>query len=333
GADVYYIAADAEAHESDNHAHTNDGKQGETHGKGANGGDHAHHGVPDNMMPKFSYYLNIPFFSIRLIFYFIIWGGLAWYIVKVSRDQDVSGEPQLTRKLEMLSAPATLVFALSITFAAFDLMMSLDWTWYSTMFGVYYFTGSMVGAISTIILVCMTLQRFGFLKPINKEHYHDLGKLLFAFVFFWGYIAFSQYMLIWYASIPAELMWMARRGASTFEDHSTPYIGVALLLLFGHFVIPFLGLLSRHVKRNRAGLAFWAVWMLVMHLIDLYWVVMPEFDSQAIFPNVIAAGIDLFCIAGLIILFVGAAARVLGSMTLMPVRDPRLGESLAFHNI
>ena len=158
-------------------------------------------------------------------------------------------------------------------------------------------------------------------RTITIEHYHDLGKLLLGFVVFWGYMAFSQYMLIWYANIPEESVWYLARqtGAWTW---------VSLGLLFGHLLIPFLGLLPREAKRRRMVLGVWAVWMLVFHWIDIYWLVMPTFAPRA--PAVRTDRPVLH--GGLGCLFLAGIVRTAGAVRVAPLGDPRLDESLAFEN-
>jgi hypothetical protein len=157
---------------------------------------------------------------------------------------------------------------------------------------------------------------------ITVEHYHDLGKLLLGFIVFWGYMAFSQYMLIWYANIPEESVWYLAR-------QSGPWKWISLSLLFGHLLIPFLGLLSREVKRRKMLLGFWAVWILAAHWFDLYWLVMPTFA-----PNTLPLGpIDFCCAAALGSLFLAGIVWTAGTHALVPLKDPRLNESLAFENI
>jgi len=267
-------------------------------------------------------YLNLPFFLVRIAAYFAIWTWLARVLFRGSVEQDATGEVDITLRLARFSGLAVVLFALTITFAAFDLIMSLTPEWFSTIFGVYYFAGSMVGFVAVLTLLAMLLQARGLLgRAITIEHYHDLGKLLFGFVFFWGYIAFSQYLLIWYANIPEETGWYLVR-------QSGAWVWVSLLLLFGHFVLPFLGLLSRRVKRRRPTLAFWAAWALVMHWIDVYWLIMPTHS-----PERLSLGLpEIGCFVGIGGLFVAGFARMAGRSALIPVKDPRLIESLEFEN-
>ena len=267
-------------------------------------------------------YLNLPFFLVRCVVYFGIWAWLSRFFLSTSTQQDESGDPELTLRMERLSAPGILLFALTITFFAFDVLMSLDAHWFSTIYGVYFFSGSILGFLAFLIVVCMGLQSTGRLAHcITREHYHDLGKLLFAFVFFWGYIAFSQYMLIWYGNIPEETGWYFRRQEG-------PWAWMAVALVFGHFLIPFVGLLSRRVKRRKRLLIVWAVWMLVMHWFDLYWLIVPEMS-----PGTIPLGLlDITCFVGLGGLYLAGIAHVARPLALIPKRDPRLMESLTFEN-
>lgn len=276
----------------------------------------------DPLLQAKSPYLNSAFFLVRCVIYFACWWILSRYLFARSLEQDENGNPSLTIKMEKVSAPGMFLFALTLTFAAFDWLMSLDAHWYSTIFGVYYFAGSVVGFMALLILLCFLLQRGGRLtNAITIEHYHDLGKLLFAFVFFWAYIAFSQYLLIWYANIPEETEWYLKRQEGQ-------WLWISLLLLFGHFVIPFLGLLPRYPKRRKMILAGWAAWLLIMHWIDLYWLVTPEFSHGQIPFHVIDAG----CIVGIGGLYAAAIAYIARGRSLVPLRDPRLGDSLTFEN-
>lgn len=284
---------------------------------------HAEAAAHDHLLAWKRPYLNVPFFLGRCTFYFALWGVLASYFWRRSVEQDATGEPRLTLRMERLSAPAMVLFGLTITFAAFDLIMSLDAHWFSTIFGVYFFAGSVAGFVSLLALGVIALQRSGRLtQSLTAEHLHDLGKLLFAFVFFWAYIAFSQYMLQWYANLPEETAWYHAR-------QSGPWKWVALALIFGHFAIPFVGLISRVPKRRPAALAFWAVWVLAMHWLDLYWVITPAFHAD----RVPFGWLDVGCLVGVGGLFVASAVWTAGRASLRPERDPRLDESLAFRNV
>ena len=177
-------------------------------------------------------YLSPIAFIARVIAYFAIWSIIGVWYWKQSVLQDQSGNPALTARMQSLAAPALVVCAATATLAAFDLIMSLDPTWSSTIFGVYYFAGAMLGFFAFTILVVVYLQSKGFLtRGITVEHIHDLGKFLFAFTFFFGYIAFDQYMLMWYANIPEETEWYLRRGVSTAPGAEWFYLLRALHLV------------------------------------------------------------------------------------------------------
>lgn len=292
--------------------------------------DH-HAELVEELVPGKRPYLTRWFFTLRWVVYLLVWSGLGLYYLKTSAAQETSEDKaKLTRKMEVLAAPGTLLFAITLTLAAFDLLMSLDPVWFSTMWGVYYFAGSALGAIATLILALMALQRFGYLPSVSNEHYHDLGKLLFTFVFFWGYIAFSQFMLIWYGNLPEESYWFELRGIST--QSGNPFISgwtwVALALLFGHLLIPFLGLLSRWIKRSRKLLVFWAIWLLVMHWVDHWWVIMPNYST----PHPQLPTVELLCLIGIGGVAVGGAVLRATSQGLIASGDPRLSDSLGHVN-
>jgi hypothetical protein len=249
--------------------------------------------------------------------------ALSQLYFRTSVRQDESGDPALTLRLERWSAPGMFLFAATLTFASFDLLMSTDPHWFSTIFGVYYFSGAVLGCFALLALTLILLQRSGRLShAISPEHYHDLGKLLFAFLVFWGYIAFSQFMLIWYANIPEETAWYLRR-------HSEVWNPISLALVFGHFLIPFLLFLSRHPKRRALSLAVMAVWILVIHWVDLYWLVLPNLSPEAAPFGLM----DVALFVGMGGLFLAAAANRMRRHALIPLKDPRLGESLAFENV
>ena len=267
-------------------------------------------------------FLNPGGFFLRSAVYLAVWGGLAWWLRRTSIGQDASGDPGLTRRLQAVSAPGLVAFAVTLTLAAFDWVMSLDPLWYSTIFGVYVFAGSTMGILALLALLGIAFERRGPLAGVvTTEHYHDLGKLLFAFVVFWAYIGFSQFMLIWYANLPEETIWYRHR-----LEHGWERVTVALVL--GHFVLPFFFLLSRDVKRRRATLAAAALWLLAMHYVDLYWLVMPAV-SESFRPH----WLDLVTLIGVGGLALGAFGWLVRRPALVPVADPRLPESLSFENM
>jgi hypothetical protein len=267
-------------------------------------------------------FLNPSFFVVRLGIYFASWILLAWFLYRTSTRQDSTGDPALTLRMERVSAPGMVLFAVTINFAAFDLLMSLDPHWFSTIFGVYYFATSVVTFCAVMPKVLAGIQWRGILpNAVSVEHYHDIGKLLFAFVVFWAYIAFSQYMLIWYGNLPEETGWFLKRQTGGWT-------GISLTLLFGHFLIPFLVLISRFVKRRPRLLAVTGIYMLAMSWIDIYWLAIPEFS-----PGVARFGLlDVLCFLGMGGVYSIVLLLHLQRRSLLPEKDPRLHESVAFEN-
>src|SRR3954468_12292059 len=271
-------------------------------------------------------YLNTKFFAIRFVVYFGFWTLLSRFFLNRSLSQDNESEATAAKTvvtMRRLAGPAMIGFAITITFCAIDLIMSLDPKWFSTMFGVYYFASCVLAINSSLALTLMWLQGKGRLtSSVTVHHFHDLGKMVFAFTIFWAYIGFSQFMLLWYANIPEETLWFKIRFANSWGT-------LSWFLLFGHFVIPFFGLLSRWVKRNRKALAFWCIWQLVMIYVDMYWLVMPTLGVD----EVPFALIDLTTWIGVLALFIAGVAYRAKSLNLLATNDPRLPDSLAFENI
>jgi hypothetical protein len=267
-------------------------------------------------------YLNATFFGIRWAVYVIVWCGLAYTYFKKSVDQDKDGDEAITRSLNTVSAPGIILFALTLTFAAFDILMSLDPEWFSTIFGVYYFAGCVLAGYSVLGLSLMWLQGKGcLLKSVNQEHYHDIGKMMFGFTIFWAYIGFSQFMLIWYGDIPEETHWFHYRFRGEWATVSTA-------LLVGHFVIPFFYLMSRWRKRSKPQLAVGAFWILGMHYVDLFWLVYPHGSDTVPFSVV-----DLLTVTFTVAFFFGFVLSRTKGVNLIPTKDPKLGKSLAFENL
>ncbi len=280
------------------------------------------HVKTDALLLGKSGYLNAGFFSVRAVIYFLVWIGLARLFVYTSVRQDVVGSPDLTSRMEAWSAPGTLAFSLTASFAAFDWLMSLAPHWYSTIFGVYVFAGCLVACFATMAITVLWLKSKGFLKTaVNVEHQHDLGKLLFAFTCFWAYIAFSQYFLIWYANIPEETVW--------YKARLSAWKPVSGFLAIGHFILPFIFFMSRHIKRNSYLLGFWAVWGLLMHWLDLYWIVMPQMSSEALTFSLS----DVTVLVGVVGIWGGTIGLLARDMSVLAVSDPRLPEALAFKNL
>jgi hypothetical protein len=268
-------------------------------------------------------YLNVKFFVLRAVIYFAIWSALALWFGRLSRLQDETGDHELTRRMRRASPPALLLFALSVTFFAFDWLMSLEPEWYSTIFGVYFFAGSAMAFFAFFALAVIAARRNGLLaEVVTTEHQHDIGKLLLTFVAFWAYMAFSQFLLIWYANLPEETNFFAQR-------YTGSWLTAGAVLVFGHFLVPFFLLLSRAAKRNAKALAALSVWLLAMHLLDLYWLVMPNLHPAGMVPTLLDATALIGCCGVFLAAFGGALKR----QALVPLRDPRLPESLTFENV
>jgi hypothetical protein len=267
-------------------------------------------------------YLNVPFFLIRAAIYFGSWSFIAFLYYRGSQSQDATGDPAVSTRLRRFAGPAIVVLALTQTFASIDWIMSLTPHWYSTMYGVYFFAGAFVGFIALLSVVAPAMRRAGLLEfVITPEHLHDIGKLLFAFMAFWAYIAFSQFLLIWYANLPEETIWYKVRLEGSWE-------AISLLLMAGHFGVPFFYLMGRDVKRRGWTLAIGGAWLLAMHFVDIYWLVMPALHPEGIRPSALDAAAFL-AVGGC---FVAAAGWLMRRQALVPVGDPRLAESLAFEN-
>ncbi len=267
-------------------------------------------------------YLNIPFYLVRMVFYFAVWIYLSYRLYTLSLRQDVDPDPSIPVQQRRVSAWGLPLLAVATAFASYDLLMSLDPHWFSTIFGVYFFGGSFLTAFSITALVAIMLQRLGMLRNVvTAEHYQDLGKLMFGFVVFWAYIAFSQYMLYWYGGIPEETVWFRHRMEHGWGAHS------AMLLLM-HFILPFLILLPRAVKRSIPLLGIMAVWLIIMQWYDHHWLAMPVLHVE----HATFHWLDLSCWIGLFGVFFGTFVWRLSRHPLVPQNDPLLGKSLRFEN-
>lgn len=268
-------------------------------------------------------YLNTPFFFIRSGIYLVVWSAIAYYYYSASTGQDGTADKEVSRKLRGRSYVSIALFALTLTFAAFDWVMTLDPHWYSTMYGVYYFAGSIVSFFSLLGLTSVLASRAGIMgKAVGVEHYHDIGKLMFGFTVFWAYIAFSQYLLIWYANIPEETLYFKHRWEGSWSD-------VTFFLAVGHFAIPFFFTMSRHIKRNTMTLGLAAVWILLVHFVDIYWQVMPTLHHHGVHFS----PMDVTAFVGIGGIFVAVFGWATARKATVPVGDPRLKESVTFHQM
>jgi hypothetical protein len=265
--------------------------------------------------------VTIPFFWVRALFYFAYFIGAAFYFRSTSIKQDSDGDPKRSIQMRGVSFVALLLFAVCTTLMAFDWMAALDYRWASTMWGVYIFAGAAGASMSVIILVVFGLKAAGYLSFVNEEHYHIMGKLLFCFSIFWGYIGFSQYMLIWYGNIPEETEWFLRRNVESWNT-------LSLVMVAGRFFIPFLYLLFEYTKRNSKFLAAISIWVLIMHLIDTYVTIMPFMHPTGVQIDIM----DVLCVFAIGCPLVFIFLTTLGKVGLFPSKDPRLLESLKLSN-
>jgi len=276
----------------------------------------------DEVLQAKAGYLNIPFFVIRTIFYLAVWVGLTTLLYRVSMKQDAGSSEDLKFRMRKISAPGMLLFALTITFFAYDWLMSLSPHWYSTIFGPYVYAGAFLTSLSFLAVFMTYIRRRDLLtKTVTVEHYHDVGKLMFAFIIFWAYMAFSQYFLVWYANLPEETVWYLARWDGGWR-------GFSLVIIFGHFAIPFLALIFRASKRNPVALSIISLWIMAMHWVDLYWVVFPNISPDG--PHF--SWMDLTTMIGIGGLFCGYFWRRFVARPLVPVGDPGLEKSIEFRN-
>jgi hypothetical protein len=266
-------------------------------------------------------YLNTIFFVVRALVYFALWILIAWFYRRNSVRQDETGDVGLSFRMRWWAPLSTLAFALFISYAGFDWIMSLDPHWFSTMFGVVIFGGSMVSGFATLGLLCLWLTKNNTLKnTITEWNLHDCAKLMWGFIVFWSYVSFSQYFLIWYGNIAEETAWYYTRMHHGWER-------VGLLLIFGHFVLPFLVLLSRHMKRNRYAFGIVAAWMIFMHYIDLFYMAMPNLHHHVHF-----SWVDAACFVGIGGVFLAAVMRSSSKDAIVAHRDPCLVASMNYDN-
>ncbi len=284
-------------------------------------------------------WLSPGFFAVRYAIYAVVFIGLAQYFAKKSREQDETGDPKISEKLRIVSGPAMVIYSIVTCMVAFDVLMSMSPKWYSTIYGVNFWGSACVGGFAVLALLVLGIQRTGRLThSVNADHYHDIGKWMFAFTFFWAYTAFSQFMLQWYGNMPEETVWYKYRLFGEWQ-------WVSIAMLVGFWAFPFVFLMSRWTKRIVPSLVFFAVWQLVFHWLDLYWNVMPSYDwlevsngaqtvnagplmGNVAYHHVGFSAVDVTVWFGLIgLLLVGIGRNLKGN--LIPVKDPTLGLSLA----
>lgn len=278
------------------------------------------HGA-DALLDNKEAFLNKPFFIVRAALYFLLLGTVVWTLRRRSCAQDSDGAASHSLAMRKAAIAGLPIFAVSLTFAAVDWLMGLDYHWFSTMWGVYIFAGAAGSSMSLIVLVVSWLRQGGFLRAVNEEHYHTMGKFMLAFTVFWAYIGYSQYMLIWYANMPEETVYFKIRNTEGWHVLST-------LLVVGRFFLPFPVLLFQATKKNVKLICGVAVWIILMQILDLYVVVLPVLHQMG--PS-----FSVFDVSGLLAvggLAFGLYFRNLGSAPVFPLRDPRLEGSVKLHN-
>lgn len=230
------------------------------------------HVAHDAILQWKSPYLNTPFFVIRTVLYFGIWTYLAHRLKMLSKAQD-KGDRESLGKMRRLSAGGVVLYAITVTGFGFDWLMSLDPHWYSTIFGVYTFSGGFWAALAFLFLITAMLQKSGAGELVTTEHAHDLAKFMFAFTAWWAYIGGAQYFLIWYGNIPEETIWYLHRWEHGWKP-------VSLFLLAFHFIVPFFILAFRAAKRVPLLMSAVSALFLFMHYVDHFWLVNPTFNDH-----------------------------------------------------
>jgi hypothetical protein len=273
----------------------------------------------DELLRKKALYLNEPFFLGRAVFYFLLWLGLAWFLNRWSLAQDASGDRAATRRLQRAGAAGLLIYALTVTFASIDWVMSLEPHWFSTMYGVTFMVNQALGAMALAIAALLLLSRYRPLSDfLTPAHLHDLGKMLFAFVMIWSYVSFSQYLIVWSGNLPEEIPWYLARFRGGWG-----WIGLAVLLF--QFLLPFLLLISRAANRNPRLLITAAAMVVAVRFMDVLWLILPAFSPG----RLTVRWTDLAVPIGIGGLWLSVFAAQLTKRPLLPYGDPDFAEALA----
>jgi hypothetical protein len=259
-------------------------------------------------------YLNVPFFLIRAVFYFVIWTFYAWRLSTLSAAQDDMGDERLIARMRAISAPGLVVFVFFTSFAFIDWVMSLEPSWFSTIYGVMFLIGQVLESFAFVIALVIVLSKRPPLKEyVTLQHLHDLGNLMFAFMVLWAYLSFSQFLIIWAGNLPDEIPWYLRRVRGGWE-------WVALALVVFHFATPFVLLLMRKTKRHAERLIKVCLLMIVIRVVDVYWVVKPAFYDG----KLRVYWIDFVAPVAVGGLWLSLFFWQLNSGPLVPLKDPRL---------
>lgn len=266
-------------------------------------------------------YLNVGFFIGRAVFYFAVWILMSFLLNRWSVDQDRTENPKLPRRFRLLSAPGLVIYMLTMTFAVFDWAMSLEPHWFSTIYGAMFVMGQAVSSLSFVIVIAVLLRnRQPLAARLNADLFNDLGNLLLAFTMLWAYMSFSQFLIIWSGDLPEEVTWYLHRSAGG-------WMTIATLLIVVHFFAPFFLLLIRNNKRRPQLLIGIALLLLVMHLINIFWLVIPAFYQTGIH----ASWMDLAAPIGIGGIWIAAYIWCLQRKPLLPLHDPRWKEGTGHH--
>ncbi len=290
------------------------------------GMDHLYHwtspeAASDPVISEKAAYLNTPFFLVRFAFYFLVWIGISTLLSKWSAEQDRTGDPALADKMMRLSGGGMLVFFLTVTFAVVDWTMSINPHWFSTMWGLLYIVGQGLSALAFSIAILVMLSKEAPLSTfVSPSHFHDLGKLLFAFIMLWAYLSFSQFLIIYSANTAEEIPHYWVRAQNGWQ-----WVGWALVAL--HFVLPYVLLLSRDIKRDWRRLSVIASWVVGIRLVDYYWHVAPEFHHEGLSVSLIDIALPIALGGIFVMLFAGQ----LKGRPLMPLQDAGLAKALMHH--
>jgi hypothetical protein len=266
-------------------------------------------------------YLTAGRFGLRAVIYFVIWLALMFIFNRLSKQQDSNpADRSLRRRLKMLAGPGIILYVFAMSFAAFDWVMSLSPHWASTIYGFLFVAGQLISSMSLMIAVVVLLARSEpYSGILQARHLHDLGKLLLAFVMLWAYFDFSQLLIIWSGNLPEEITFYRSRLYGGWGV-------VAVIVLVFHFFVPFFLLLSQNVKRSTKILPTVALWLILMRLVDLFWMTRPEFTSRAL-----PTWLDLVLPIALGGLWLGLFAFNLKQLPLLPLGDPQLAEAIEHH--
>lgn len=275
----------------------------------------------DNLLQHKEAYLNQTFFVIRFVSCLVLWVWMSRKMIFNSVKQDETGDQKLTTKTVPLAIASIFVFALTYSLFSVDTLMSLSPHWFSTIFGIYTFSGLFQSTMAAMILLILYIKKNGQLAGyVTEDHLHDLGKYLLGFTVFWAYIAYSQYMLIWYANLPEETFFFMDRAKGSWV-----YLSASLIVF--KFIVPFFALLPRWAKRTPAHLAAVSILILIMQFVDIYWLVYPSYSADSI----VFGAPEILIFVGFMGLFLFAVSKFLQKNNLVPIKDPRIEESIHHH--